>query len=575
MKILLSFWLAFASLLVQPAYAQVAINEAKVFTGASVFKNFVKNPSGLKNALNITTSSAAKSRDTTSGNKIDGVASIICNTSANGGYCEFDLNTVDDDVTSGNCEFKGIYKGDASLYQFQIVDGSGNLLTGTTTLSSVTGWTPFSLNYQCAASGSRKVRVAQSVAGTSPDLNVGNMYYGKATNLGTVAQMKNNVLMTWSGTQTASHDTDNVFIASGGATFTELNSFSHSGGALTSLINGKCMVNWAARLQNFSDTAVERQRAAKILKNGVAVVQEGNLPGISGNNVNSGGLPTTVANENAQLWTGAGGVVDVATGDVLTFVLYQANGNGSARTMDRGRIDVSCMPSATQQTYSMDCGLTGSCINEFSATFSSSCVVSQENVDWINGNGANSTGICDFTFNTGFFTAAPNCTVMAQSNLTPFTNGAASTTTVQTRTYSGGTNTASAGVLRCSRQGTDLRPNVVAPVFSGSVTTGGTAPTSLMRVEWARISQSGGTYTLADKSDGVASITKNAAADISVNFSPAFAREMVCSAVPEGGCLVTSINTSHSASNFRFNMYTSNFGAACDTAMYVTCMGAR
>jgi hypothetical protein len=124
-------------------------------------------------------------QDTT--NKIDNVASYSVDTSALNGYVEFSLDAVYAPATGGNCEFKGVFLGDGSLYRAQIVDGSGNLLNQTTVLSpsDATKWQPFSVTYPCADSGSRKVRITQTEAGTSPAINVGKLYYGSATNIGT------------------------------------------------------------------------------------------------------------------------------------------------------------------------------------------------------------------------------------------------------------------------------------------------------------------------------------------------------------------------------------------------------
>ena len=55
------------------AYSQVNIQRPDVIESHVVVKNYIKNPSALKNTLGTATSSAAVSRDTSAGNKIDGV----------------------------------------------------------------------------------------------------------------------------------------------------------------------------------------------------------------------------------------------------------------------------------------------------------------------------------------------------------------------------------------------------------------------------------------------------------------------------------------------------------------------
>lgn len=179
----MKFLLAFIFLFSQTTFGQtVGRNiEFNSVSGADYYTNFVINESAKKNAANTVVSNATVARGTT--NKIDNVASFTVDASAQNGYVEFTLGTVYDPATSGNCEFKGVFKGDGSLYRAQIVDGSGNLLNQTTVLTNETTWRPFSVTYPCAASGSRKVRITQTESGTAPAFSVGKLYYGQITNL--------------------------------------------------------------------------------------------------------------------------------------------------------------------------------------------------------------------------------------------------------------------------------------------------------------------------------------------------------------------------------------------------------
>lgn len=160
--------------------------------GTDCTSNLVKNPSAAKNDLFKTTSNATATRDTSSGNKVDGIASWLVDTSALAGYVEFELIPTPDDVTSGNCMAKLVYKGDGSLYSLQILDGSNNVLNSALLQNVGSNWSvPAVANAACAASAARKVRITQTVAGTSPAINVGKVFYGKATNIG--AGVPNNV----------------------------------------------------------------------------------------------------------------------------------------------------------------------------------------------------------------------------------------------------------------------------------------------------------------------------------------------------------------------------------------------
>lgn len=165
-----------------PLFAQNA-NErtnATIAPGLSAHRNYVKNPSGFKNTLGITVSSATIARDTDTADKLDGIASLVCDASAQNGYCLFSLNTIQEGDKTGNCEFKVTYKGDASLYKLRITDTSSTL-TDSSVLANVTDWTEASINYPCGSA--RDVRLVQTESGTGAAVNVGRVYYGKATNI--------------------------------------------------------------------------------------------------------------------------------------------------------------------------------------------------------------------------------------------------------------------------------------------------------------------------------------------------------------------------------------------------------
>lgn len=157
--------------------------------GADYFTNWVLNPSANLNLSNTTTSNATLTRDTTT--KLNNVASFNLDASATSGYAEFTLGTVVAPATAGNCEFKGVYLGDGSLYSAQVLDGSANVLSSARLQNSGSNWQAFSIYYPCAASGSRKVRITQTTAGTSPAINIGKLYYGQQTDVG--AGVPNNV----------------------------------------------------------------------------------------------------------------------------------------------------------------------------------------------------------------------------------------------------------------------------------------------------------------------------------------------------------------------------------------------
>lgn len=165
------------------ANAQQSISNTDIFQTAKIQKNYIKNPSALKNLNGTSTSSATLTRDTDTADKLDGVASFNCDTSANGGYCLFQTNTIQEGDKTGSCEASITYKGDASLYSLRITDGTNTLIDQA--LLSVSDWQLVSVNYPCGAT--RDVRLVQTTAGTSAAVNLGRIYYGPVTNVVTAS----------------------------------------------------------------------------------------------------------------------------------------------------------------------------------------------------------------------------------------------------------------------------------------------------------------------------------------------------------------------------------------------------
>lgn len=164
-----------------PALAQVNAIQPDVIETWSGFKNYVQNPSARVNTRFTSVTSAALTRDTGAGNKIDNVASFSCDASALNGFCEFSLAPINTPDDVGNCEASLFFKGDATLYSLQILDGSNNVLNQTGALTNESAWKQAVTSYPCGSS--RKIRLTQITAGTAPAVNVGRVYYGKITDL--------------------------------------------------------------------------------------------------------------------------------------------------------------------------------------------------------------------------------------------------------------------------------------------------------------------------------------------------------------------------------------------------------
>lgn len=166
-------------LLGNPVIAQQRVEKIDILEGQKTYKNYVKNPSAIKNTNGTSVSSASIARDTDAADKLDGIASFTCDASAQNGYCLWQVNTINEGDKTGNCEVSATFKGDASLYSLRLTDGTNVLYD--LPLKNQADWGGASFNYPCGAT--RDVRLVQTTAGTAPAVNIGRIYYGPATNL--------------------------------------------------------------------------------------------------------------------------------------------------------------------------------------------------------------------------------------------------------------------------------------------------------------------------------------------------------------------------------------------------------
>lgn len=169
-----------------PSHAQRVV-EGDVTPGLATARNYIKNPSAHKNAsFGTSTSSATLTRDTDTADKLDGIASFICDASAQNGYCQWDTNTIQEGDKTGNCAAQATYKGDASLYKLQVYDGS-NVVNSSSVLSNASDWTTVTVNYLCGST--RSVRLTQTESGTGAAVNIGRVTWSSALNVVSINQI--------------------------------------------------------------------------------------------------------------------------------------------------------------------------------------------------------------------------------------------------------------------------------------------------------------------------------------------------------------------------------------------------
>ena len=128
-------------------------------------------------------------------------------------------------------------------------------------------------------------------------------------------------------------------------------------------------------------------------------------------------------------------------------------------------------------TYTSSCG--ANCADEFSAVVSGAGVVSSENIDWINGNASiASTSQYTLTFNSGVFTVAPTCVLVARDSAARSARiyTAATTSTIVVRTQTPNTDSADTATFEifCRKTGADFTATrTIVGSFNEVVTTPG------------------------------------------------------------------------------------------------------
>jgi len=162
--------------------------QGTVFPGASPnYQNYVRAPypavAADVNSANTATSSAALTRET--GTLINGLPSWGCDSSSQGGYCEFKLHTINVPDTTGNCLASFVVSGDASLYRGAVYSGS-TLVAETFVIGDRTSDArEIPLSAPCGAT--RTLRVYQSEAGTAPKIYIGGLSWGRNWRVGEVS----------------------------------------------------------------------------------------------------------------------------------------------------------------------------------------------------------------------------------------------------------------------------------------------------------------------------------------------------------------------------------------------------
>ncbi len=156
----------------------------------------------------------------------------------------------------------------------------------------------------------------------------------------------------------------------------------------------------------------------------------------------------------------------------------------------QGYLIVTYYPPASK-IYSQQCDDPRQCENVFSANIDSAGTVSGENLDFINGNASSGgTGIRTITWNTGIFTADPNCVLTviggsSASNELHIEISSSSSTSLTYETASTGADANLGAKIVCQKQGADYKAqNQITGTFTNVVTVPGISKPKICTVKF-------------------------------------------------------------------------------------------
>lgn len=175
------------------------VNQVKYLEGNLPFINYVKNPSCTKNATTgLTAVSTVLSRDTNGA--INEVSDCSFTLNAASDSVDWALNALDEGLYGQNCEARISYKFDnqnvGQTFYFRVKNGSDTVAQ--VEIPNTKG-TP-SINVPCGdGTQTYSVQVIQTAGSSAQVVHVADVYFGRATNVGSVAQASLVGTINWAG----------------------------------------------------------------------------------------------------------------------------------------------------------------------------------------------------------------------------------------------------------------------------------------------------------------------------------------------------------------------------------------
>lgn len=412
-----------------------------------------------------------------------------------------------------------------------------------------------------------KLKSTSSATGT---VKVDSGYIGKNKNIGTASNAKNVVNVVWSGTQNIPHTAETTLTLSG-AVFEKLENFTNSSGVFTATVDGDYRVSCGWERAAVSDASIIRHIQTVLRKNSTEIYKSGIVGGIAGNAIEARDMGATVTQ-----------TLKMSIGDNFDCRAYQSNASGNAYNAVKAVVSVDFFPNSLQQAVSPNCVGGPSCENIFSARVGSTDVVSNENVDWINGNCTDAaTGRATCVFSAGLFSVAPNCAVTASESSsvnqrTCSIGNDATTSQITIDCKADATDTNMSFDILCQRVGSDRKPLNNVPILVGSVTSNSLGAEKIERAKFncssssSIISQSGSWATIGNIATNTCTITASGFTGTPICV---FQQNSTCNAAGNACFIWPTVDPSGSTITVR--AWSDSGNAATNFDGSVICMGPR
>lgn len=455
------------------------IVEGAYFPNSSAPKNYIKNSTCDKNANDIAKTGAATLAASAT-NKIKGAKSCAIDASAAAETITWSSFTFEKEIYGQNCEAKFKYGGNAVLYKAYVKQGAVQVTPDYQLQDALSNSTEVSISFPCG-DGSAATTFVLEATGDGALVQVDDVYVGKSTNIGSISQAVIAATATQPGAANCTF-TENVSVAEN-----DFYSLSSAPSCASSWITTGAPVTATPTLNQITypnmpagdwEITVDAYTFVS-----TATLSVCNFRFTDGTNFFGYGVSAPTTDSAGSSIHGTITYNDTAT---RVFDVQAANpaAVGNDCRIENGAAGRSIIwtfkryPKASEQVIRNAVPYH----QLYAAKTSSVGVVSNENIDFINGNCTNpSTGNYTCTFNTGRFVNTPNCwiadTFAPQSAITALS---ASAVSFETRDNAG-TLTDTAAGISCQDKDAASLP---APILVGSVTSD--APNAL-KLEGVRI----------------------------------------------------------------------------------------